>query len=157
MGILDTITQVATLGLVDNTNDLIGDIFLTGPLSSLQDQITGGIGDSTRLLGVANADLILAENTEQIRRATLQHEQDLQNIIGIQASSGIVVPDSGSTQAYINEFNSAFAAEVDWANKSANTRAEIARLEDEAQANIAESQATAQGLGIITNIIGILG
>ena len=116
----------------------------------------GDVYDDTRRLAGLNAQFIAVEAAENKRRAVLQHDDLVKQVIGIQASSGFLA-NKGTSKDYVEKMKSSFKAELDYIDTSTKSRVEIAILEGEVQAEIGEASAQAGQVGIITDIVGLFG
>ena len=114
----------------------------------------GSSGDEIERLSGLNAQFIEMEATETKRRATLQHEDLVKQVIGIQASSGFLAA-KGTSKDYVEKIKSSFQAELEYMDKVTASQIEISLLEGDVQAEIAEDQAQAGQFGVISDIIGI--
>ena len=147
---------------VENTVDVINEDIDTiiDNAESVWDDISDaiGLGDgggdgSGSELGMMNAQFILDESRETARRATLQHDQLMNYVGGVQGSSGFAI-GSDSFRSYRDELDTNFGLEMDWLEKSAQSRAEIAIAGGNAADDAAQFNETATWFQIGSTVAG---
>ena len=113
-----------------------------------------GVEAQTNELAFLNAQAIQDEAKEQIRRSRLQFEDLKSQVTGIQSSSGFL-SSTGTNKDYINKMESSFQQEIDYINKTTESRVEITILEGQIQGKIAKNNERAGDVGVATDVIGI--
>jgi len=103
-----------------------------------------GAAGKAAAAGNINAENILKQGSEDVRRKTLEMKNTIGLTKGTIGASGIKL--AGSAKAYIDSMTSEYQKDIAWIKESANTRAKVARLGGQAAA--AESMAGAINTGV---------
>ncbi len=92
----------------------------------------------------ANAERILRENEEGLRRLKKQQEANMAEARARAAASGVTT--EGTQKTYLEEMRDAFKSEVDWLRSSGASQAAITQREGFLQADITRSRGLSTGI-----------